>query len=469
MSATRPSRRARQKDRDIHAALVSGLSPEQVATRMGLAVEQVRAAEYRVRDARAKLDPREADILEQRDRLDAIYQVAMESFQRSATGESVGTKASRDAAGKTKVERTTKSNTATPQFLRVALASTVHKTKLLGLDGPPPDPPPAEMALRESQEEIHRQVANHPDLAENAIHSMHELLSGRTLPRTAAPPTPTMPAPVAATRQSAGVAPESANPETRAFAPSPRYSGERVGVRGLEDGQTNETNAPARVLANGGYEDEEPAEDATPSRVLANGGYEELARVYDERCTIRSARGVPCDPRPPLVWPPQGPTITSNTFEDGEEIPTYHTGEGENASPHLKWWNLPDGTQELALICEDLDENAGTAARPEPWVHWVVYNIPPQIGELPSRIFQIPRPMHPAGISQGNNSWPHNNAGYRGPYPPICGGPHRYRFRLYALDTKLRLPPHTTDKAALLAAMHGHILTVIEYLGTYER
>src|SRR5687768_8707201 len=95
MSATRPSRRARRKDLTIHEALVAGYSNEQVAQRMGLAVEQVRAAQQRVLDARASLDQREANIAQQRDALDAILLLAIDAFHGSTAPEET-TKISRD-------------------------------------------------------------------------------------------------------------------------------------------------------------------------------------------------------------------------------------------------------------------------------------------------------------------------------------------------------------------------------------
>lgn len=149
--------------------------------------------------------------------------------------------------------------------------------------------------------------------------------------------------------------------------------------------------------------------------------------------------------------------ITSNVFRSGAPIPTDYTGEGADRSPPLSWSGIPDGTEELALICDDPD-----APCEEPWVHWVIYGIPADCRELPEGV----PPQNP---QQGRNSWPAGeNFGYRGPFPPRGHGTHHYHFRLYALDQKLNAAPGL-DKRSLLALMEGHVLATGELIGTYER
>lgn len=156
--------------------------------------------------------------------------------------------------------------------------------------------------------------------------------------------------------------------------------------------------------------------------------------------------------------------LTSPAFEPGQPIPKQYTGEGADVSPPLEWSNVPEGTQEFALICDDPD--APTA---EPWVHWVIYKIPADVTKLPEGIAKTPRLSVPPGALQGKNSWPGGQTiGYRGPMPPPGHGRHRYYFRLYALDKKLDLEPGLTKKQ-LLEAMKGHILGEGELMGTYER
>jgi len=156
--------------------------------------------------------------------------------------------------------------------------------------------------------------------------------------------------------------------------------------------------------------------------------------------------------------------ITSTAFDEGQPIPQKFTGEGEDVSPLLAWGNLPEGTKELALICDDPD-----APREEPWVHWVIYKIPADAGGLPEGVAKDAELQEPPGALQGQNSWPDGQmVGYRGPMPPEGHGPHRYFFKLYALDGPLDVKPGAT-KEELLQAMEGHVLGQGQTMGTYER
>jgi Raf kinase inhibitor-like YbhB/YbcL family protein len=156
--------------------------------------------------------------------------------------------------------------------------------------------------------------------------------------------------------------------------------------------------------------------------------------------------------------------LASSAFQEGTKIPKQYSGEGQDLSPPLAWSGLPGGTRELALICDDPD-----APSPEPWVHWVIYKIPPATAALPEGLPKTPTLQEPAGALQGKNSWPSGQTiGYRGPLPPPKSGPHRYFFKLYALDAALNLAPGAT-KAALVKAMDGHVLGEGRLMGTYER
>ncbi|NMC20282.1 MAG: YbhB/YbcL family Raf kinase inhibitor-like protein [Thermogutta sp.] len=157
-------------------------------------------------------------------------------------------------------------------------------------------------------------------------------------------------------------------------------------------------------------------------------------------------------------------TLTSPAFENGKPIPKKYTGEGADVSPPLEWKDVPEGTRELALICEDPD-----APTKEPWVHWVIYKIPPQATSLPENVPKTSRLSKPEGALQGRNSWPSGQTiGYRGPMPPPGHGRHRYYFRLYALDAKLVIEPGVT-KSVLWTNMKDHIVGQAELMGTYER
>jgi Raf kinase inhibitor-like YbhB/YbcL family protein len=154
--------------------------------------------------------------------------------------------------------------------------------------------------------------------------------------------------------------------------------------------------------------------------------------------------------------------LTSPAFKQNHLIPRKYTGDGEDVSPALTWTEIPPGTKELAIIVDDPD-----APTPEPWVHWVLYKIPPTADGLPEHILPALRVNLPRGALQGKNSWP-KGTGYRGPAPPKGHGLHHYHFKLYALDAPVELEPGA-DKSTLLAAIQGHILGEAELIGTYQR
>ncbi len=143
--------------------------------------------------------------------------------------------------------------------------------------------------------------------------------------------------------------------------------------------------------------------------------------------------------------------ISCGAFSNGESIPTRFTCDGQDVNPMLEWNNPPVGTRSLALIMDDPDAPMGT------WVHWVVWNIPPDTR-------RIEEMSVPAGAVQGHNGWKRN--AYGGPCPP--SGTHRYFFKIFALDTVLTLPD-TATKTDLERAIKGHILARGELMGTYER
>ena len=151
--------------------------------------------------------------------------------------------------------------------------------------------------------------------------------------------------------------------------------------------------------------------------------------------------------------------LTSPAFEPGGEIPERYGFFRENVSPELSWQNVPAGTQSLALFLEDRDVDLGGGA---PFVHWVIYNIPPTATGLPEGVPQDP--TLPDGSRQGRNTT--GGIGYIGPYPPL-GETHHYTFALYALDTSLNLAPGAT-RDEVLQAMGGHILAQAELAGTYR-
>jgi len=153
-------------------------------------------------------------------------------------------------------------------------------------------------------------------------------------------------------------------------------------------------------------------------------------------------------------------TLTSDAYREHGEIPKRYTCDGADVSPPLQWSGLPAGTKSLALIIDDPDAPDPAAPRMI-WVHWVLYDLPPDTGGLPEAVApdELPRQTR-----QGTNNW--NRTGYGGPCPPV--GRHRYVHKLYALDTVLPDLNHPTAKA-LEQAMKGHVLAETRLVATYQR
>jgi len=145
--------------------------------------------------------------------------------------------------------------------------------------------------------------------------------------------------------------------------------------------------------------------------------------------------------------------IHSKAFNDNGHIPHKYAGDGENISPPLEWEDVPPNAKELALVVEDPD-----APQPQPFVHWLVYGIPPETHALPEG--------QARNVVQGRNTA--GRQGYLGPMPPRGRGPHHYHFRLYALDSKI-VVERGAGRDELLEKMKGHVLAESETVGIYER
>lgn len=149
--------------------------------------------------------------------------------------------------------------------------------------------------------------------------------------------------------------------------------------------------------------------------------------------------------------------IKSSAFINGAAIPKKHTCDGEDVSPSLSWDKIPAGTKSWALICDDPDAPVGT------WVHWVIYCIPPETKSFPEAIAKNQVVFKSA--KQGKTDF--GKIGYGGPCPPK-GKPHRYFFKLYALDFMPDWPAGRT-KAEVMKGIEGHILAQGELIGKYGR
>jgi len=143
--------------------------------------------------------------------------------------------------------------------------------------------------------------------------------------------------------------------------------------------------------------------------------------------------------------------ISSSAFEKGGEIPQKYTCDGENVNPPLQFENVPAKTKSLALVFDDMDAPKGS------YVHWILWNIAPNIKEIKEKSV-------PEGAVQGENGFKKQN--YGGPCPPRRA--HKYVFKIYALDSPLKLDPHST-KTDLEKAMEGHVIAQAQWMGVYKR
>jgi Raf kinase inhibitor-like YbhB/YbcL family protein len=152
--------------------------------------------------------------------------------------------------------------------------------------------------------------------------------------------------------------------------------------------------------------------------------------------------------------------LESSAFEDGGSVPPRHTADGEGVSPPLSWGDPPSGTRAFVLLVEDPD-----APAPEPLVHLLAWDLPPDLRRLPEG--QFASPGH-AGLDEvlGKNAY--LKAAWLPLDPPTGHGPHLYAFQIYALSARLDFDSHP-GRSKVLAAMQGRVLAKGLLLGTYER
>ena len=145
--------------------------------------------------------------------------------------------------------------------------------------------------------------------------------------------------------------------------------------------------------------------------------------------------------------------LFSNAFSEGGWIPELHSCHGADISPSLEWSGEPPETRSFALIVEDPDAPAGT------WCHWLLYDIAPKVHNLAQG-------YKPGSLgTSGTNDF--GKAGYGGPCPPK-GGPHRYFFKLFALDVHTLGLPQGVKRRVLETAIKGHVLAEAQYMGKFQ-
>ena len=149
--------------------------------------------------------------------------------------------------------------------------------------------------------------------------------------------------------------------------------------------------------------------------------------------------------------------LTSSAFKQNQSIAKDYTCYGSDTSVPLGWKGAPERTKSFALIADDPDAPRGT------WVHWVLYDLPSDVQDLPAGIGH--EDSLKIGGKQGKNDF--GKIGYGGPCPPR-GPAHRYHFKLYALDQTTGLKSKAT-KQQLLDAIKGHVLAETQLIGNYKR
>ncbi len=155
----------------------------------------------------------------------------------------------------------------------------------------------------------------------------------------------------------------------------------------------------------------------------------------------------------------EGIKVSSPAIE--RQIPVKFSEYGQKFSPPLRFDDVPADAQSLVLMMEDPD-----AAQPKPFVHWLLYNLPPDTRDLHQAVPTLPKLPELGDALQGRNS--RGSFGYYEPKPPVPDGPHRYYFMAFALDRKLQLPPGV-DRQQLLDATKGHVLAKGSMVGTFDK
>ena len=163
-----------------------------------------------------------------------------------------------------------------------------------------------------------------------------------------------------------------------------------------------------------------------------------------------------------LAAPEPTMKVTSSAFAGNAAIPEKHSGYSNGPSPQLSWSGAPPSTKTFAIIMEDPDAKA---VSPQPFVHWIAFNIPATTMTLPEGVAPAMPNIKGGGIQGVNGT---KASGYFGPRPPAGDPDHHYHFEVFALSTELSLKAGAS-KADLLAAMQGYVLAWGELVGTYKR
>ena len=158
-----------------------------------------------------------------------------------------------------------------------------------------------------------------------------------------------------------------------------------------------------------------------------------------------------------MGFAPSDMRLSSKAFKNGGDIPSQHTGEGEDTSPVLTWTDAPAGTKALAVICHDPDAPLVTPDGSYGFVHWVFYNIPGSTSSIEEGCKEF---------TNGKNNF--GTETYGGPMPPVGHGKHLYYFWVLALDQQVELEAGLTMRQ-LLARIEPNLIGMNRLVGTFER
>jgi Raf kinase inhibitor-like YbhB/YbcL family protein len=153
-------------------------------------------------------------------------------------------------------------------------------------------------------------------------------------------------------------------------------------------------------------------------------------------------------------------TVTSRDFSANEMMPMASSEYAESASPALAWSAVAHAAT-YAVIMEDPD------AKPQaPVVHWIIWNIPAVLNQLPQGVQKQARLTEPDGVLQGRNT--RGSLGYSGPHAPVGDPVHHYHIQVFALDAAPDAPGGS-DRDTLISKMKGHVIAKGELVGLYSQ